>query len=378
MDNDHQDSEKLTMSKFQANGARYFGLFDPHIPTGLTGNVLLLSLSNTDCVAKTVRKNPVASYTVVDDVWTLNCLRALPPSEKMYFIEDLDIYNIIKGLDMKFDCIIMNPPYRNNLHLKILAEAIKHLKDDGVCVNLSPVRWLQDPLAKYKKQCDLKRFEESVTKHIKALDVVDKNISRELFNNGLNQDCGIYVCSHQGGFDVSSAQNFLIRRLIDRIVAQHRPKIDVSEKDGWRVRIPMVMGGSHTSDSRKDIIGALRKILYFKDGKKDGQPWYSFFQKTGNTKATPEITASIQLNSEMECMNYVDSLKTSFCLFFISECMTSTGTQFASWPWMGDVVNPRTGLKGYQGEWIDNDFYKFFNITSEEQKVIEETMEKYK
>ena len=61
---------------------------------------------------------------------------------------------------MKFDCIIMNPPYKRNLHLKILAEAIKRLKDDdSKVVNLSPVRWLQDPLAKYKKNCDLKRFD---------------------------------------------------------------------------------------------------------------------------------------------------------------------------------------------------------------------------
>ena len=41
---------------------------------------------------------------------------------------------------MKFDCIIMNPPYQRNLHLKILTEAIKHLNDEkSVCVNLSPV-----------------------------------------------------------------------------------------------------------------------------------------------------------------------------------------------------------------------------------------------
>ena len=45
---------------------------------------------------------------------------------------------------------------------------------------------------------------------------------------------------------------------------------------------------------------------------------------------------------------------------------------------MGDSINPRTGKKGYEGAWSDEDFYKFFNITPEEQKVIEETMEKYK
>ena len=47
-------------------------------------------------------------------------------------------------------------------------------------------------------------------------------------------------------------------------------------------------------------------------------------------------------------------------------------------PWMGDAINPRTGLKGYQGEWTDDDLALYFNITPEEQKTIEETIDKYK
>jgi hypothetical protein len=46
--------------------------------------------------------------------------------------------------------------------------------------------------------------------------------------------------------------------------------------------------------------------------------------------------------------------------------------------WLGDAINPRTGLKGYEGEWTDEDLYKFFNITPDERKIIEETMAKYK
>jgi hypothetical protein len=45
---------------------------------------------------------------------------------------------------------------------------------------------------------------------------------------------------------------------------------------------------------------------------------------------------------------------------------------------MGDCINPRTGLKGYESEWTDEDFYTYFNITKEEQELIEKTMEKYK
>ena len=47
-------------------------------------------------------------------------------------------------------------------------------------------------------------------------------------------------------------------------------------------------------------------------------------------------------------------------------------------PYMGDCVNPRTGLKGYLSEWTDDDFYKYFGITDDEKKIIEDTMAKYK
>ena len=47
-------------------------------------------------------------------------------------------------------------------------------------------------------------------------------------------------------------------------------------------------------------------------------------------------------------------------------------------PFLGDVINPRTGLKGYTGEWTDDDLALYFNITKDEQKIIEETIEKYK
>lgn len=42
-----------------------------------------------------------------------------------------------------------------------------------------------------------------------------------------------------------------------------------------------------------------------------------------------------------------------------------------------DGINPRTGLKGYEGEWTDEDFYEYFNITEDEQKEIVETMKPY-
>ena len=69
----------------------------------------------------------------------------------------------------KFDIAIMNPPYDGNLHLKILEKVIPIA--DKV-VNISPIRWLQDPFAEYKKSTDWKKFED-IRKRIESVDVID-------------------------------------------------------------------------------------------------------------------------------------------------------------------------------------------------------------
>ena len=97
---------------------------------------------------------------------------------------------------MKFDYIIQNPPYKRGLHLKILAEAIKHLEDEkSVCVNLSPSQYLQDPLAKIKKSSDYTRFKDSVSKYIFAFELYKKQEMSKAFNIAVNTDLAIYVCN---------------------------------------------------------------------------------------------------------------------------------------------------------------------------------------
>ena len=75
--------------------------------------------------------------------------------------------------DKHFDLCIMNPPYSGSLHLRILERVIP-IADE--VVNISPIRWLQDPTAFMKKRkTDMKKYEDSILKHLVALEPVDFN-----------------------------------------------------------------------------------------------------------------------------------------------------------------------------------------------------------
>ena len=163
---------------------------------------------------------------------------------------------------MKFDCIIMNPPYQRNLHLKILAEAITHLKDENsVCVNLSPVLWLEDPHTHMKSKSNLFKFDNSIVHKCEQLDVVDKDIANQLFNTGLFANLGIYVCKNiTNGID---SLNFWKRnfkkweiKLFENIYAMTMhisDKCDNNKRDGIRVLIAFIAGNRGTLPIYKDI-----------------------------------------------------------------------------------------------------------------------------
>ena len=285
---------------------------------------------------------------------------------------------------MKFDCIIQNPPFKRNLHLKILAEAIKHLKDEkSVCVNLSPVRWLQDPLAKYKKNCDLKRFEESVAKHIKSLETITAIQAQNVFSGTvMNIDLGIYACSKANTqFDYKDHYaNPILNKCIEYI-ATHNPNIEADKQDGWRVRMPVILGGkSGGSGDRSKFVKyqSFGKLLAFKDGKnKDGKWWYDCYMRNQYTKTIPYITSSIKFNSEIEAENFINQFDTLFGKYITNLLLSGVNVAPIQVLWLGDAINPRTGLKGYQGEWTDDDLFLHFGTTPDEQEEIERTMKAY-
>lgn len=84
-------------------------------------------------------------------------------------------------IDMKFDTILMNPPYKNGLHYKILNKAFELLKDGGNLQCIHPATVFLNKKAT-KKQKDPIKTLEIVGKFRTELELIDGN---KTFNAGL-------------------------------------------------------------------------------------------------------------------------------------------------------------------------------------------------
>ena len=113
------DDIQLGLVKFRANAEKYFSLFDKHIPrfenSGKGRKFLLLGICNESVMLKICALNPKATYYIADQEILSETLPLLDKNLDFKFYDsNLELYDIIKGIDMKFDCIIMNPPYQRN------------------------------------------------------------------------------------------------------------------------------------------------------------------------------------------------------------------------------------------------------------------------
>ena len=291
----------------------------------------------------------------------------------------LGFVNIIQGdaqdpktwgkLNMNFDHIIMNPPYDKNLHLKILQEAMKHSDD---VVNLSPIRWLQDPLAEYKKNSDWKKFDD-IREKIESLDVVPMVEATQLFNSAaFSMDLGIYHLTSQGGW-TSHFTNSVINKVVGHSNKTVLDAMSENEDDGWRVRIKKLMpipsnrpNGTALEYTNTYLCHQSLDWVY-KDGfTKEGIHWSeNKLPGAGGPKSytkEDQLPYSIKFDTEEEAYNFQSYTKTKFFKYIYSTMKTDQNVPLKYLPFMPTYEHP----------WTDKDLYEYFGLTSEEVNEIEQ------
>ena len=263
--------------------------------------------------------------------------------------------------NMKFDVAIMNPPYDGNLHLKILEKVIPVA--DKV-VNISPIRWLQDPLAKYKpKKDNLPEKYKNILSALESLTIIPASDANKLFNINWG-DLGIYVIDKNCKNPYQIIEHPGVK-IVDKIQFNKSCSLrDVMRNEKGIYFCPI----THAMRAVNCAHGYT--ILFTDNGP---------YAKSGWTKDAGNNYHFINLNSKNEVDNFKKYVTTKSVRFICKlVALGGMGGQNNLIPYMPDYTQP----------WTDKRFCEYFGITgyidddhaepNSEWEIILKTMEQCK
>ena len=263
--------------------------------------------------------------------------------------------------NMKFDVAIMNPPYDGNLHLKILEKVIPIA--DKV-VNISPIRWLQDPLAKYKpKKDNLPEKYKNILSALESLTIIPASDANKLFNINWG-DLGIYVIDKNCKNPYQIIEHPGVK-IVDKIQFNKSCSLrDVMRNEKGIYFCPI----THAMRAVNCAHGYT--ILFTDNGP---------YAKSGWTKDAGNNYHFINLNSKNEVDNFKKYVTTKSVRFICKlVALGGMGGQNNLIPYMSDYTQP----------WTDKRFCEYFGITGyidddhaepdSEWEIILKTMKEYK
>lgn len=297
-------------------------------------NAVVYITDDEEC-AEQFRKNTEAGMGNDDIVFHINNWNNKCKFTKVY-----------EKMGKKFDLVIQNPPYDRNLHLKILEAILPHAEK---VINISPVRWLQDPFAPYSNRSDYIKFETSVSKHIKDLEIIPAKKASELFQEAsFTMNLGIYTCDEQGGHPYQH-NDPLITKIVEKTVSNSCSKFAYSKQIKNQQKQFQLING---------CLGGVNQVMN------------STYESQLNAKApNPKAHDAcnymlISFETEEERKNFYDCYNTDFMKWHTSLWKTDVHVKPDKIPYFNDYTKP----------WTNEMFKKYFDLTDEEWARVEKEM----
>lgn len=350
-DNARAFDEKIDVCKEHANPEKYFGLFAKHLKKfengGLGKKIALIDLSNIVVDKMIIDLNHRVEYVLIDNFLDYNLLKALAPeaSLSLIYTDDDGILKQLEKLqklniDMKFDVVVGNPPYDRSLHLKILAEVMKHLSDEGEVVWLAPTPRLTSIRNLYDEKTIARNSKILAYKHLKTCERVNNAI--KLFSAGIQQHLSISKYTLK---ETSKDVNFkkwvsspIPIDLLCKIMKKCMDNTILKKQQSGEFVLPI--SDIHGHVGQKDFLNIMSNT------------YARQLKSIGRTK--------VRFKTDEDRHDFYDFWNSKLGRFLVSLWKVDTHVEHRYIP--------------YAWFKTKDEFFKFFNLTGDEIKLIEETI----
>lgn len=283
---------------------------------------------------------------------------------------------------MKFDVVIMNPPYKQNLHLNFLLKAINITREGGWINCVHPSTWLFMENKGEHTQKIYKKVKEEINRHNASLVFFNANkiFGVSMFMpfcittiHKVNKKENVVVedklqektFSYPDIFGVNKFGNYKeYFSLLSKIssvskkdnLEWHRQTTENGEetlKHNFYVSMAVIRGNVSLSND---------KVMFSDD-------FYTFIPR--DTKPEVLMTKKVYFgfNTGKEAQNFIDYLKTKFARFSLS--LVKCNSQLSR----GEMV--LVPFLDFKKRWTDDTLKKEFNISQKEWNFIETIISNY-
>jgi len=281
-------------------------------------------------------------------------------------INDTENYNIKDFLDTdmtkenkgkKFDICLMNPPFYRSLHLKFLEKAIAIA--DKV-VSIQPVTWITDQSGEFKKTSNYSKYEETISKHIKDLEILYGGDATKYFGSEKNiaipNDLGIYICDKDGGYNYKKENKFPYFLYKKR----NLPFIQTTYENAKnKIFVPIRKMAGAVSRGLPAVSITQKYGVFVNDKDKYGKSFEEEKQANPHfTVGSIDKDAVIVLNSKEEAENFYKLCNSEFWKILCYKSTTSNRIPLEILPWPDN----------FKEEWTKEKLIKFLNLSDNDIK----------
>lgn len=328
--------------------------------TKLEGDILVISNLEFLIVLKSKINLDNVHYSTSCDIKKQVAISLGLKVNNIHFLE----YNnkeINLGIEknMKFDIIVMNPPYgKGNPELKFLKKVyeICNFENNGTVLSIQPLRWLEDPLWKIKNSSKAKKLEEFFSGKLEVVRELISNNGNNGFDARFNMNLAIFKLSNYTTYKYDNYIDYTMFNIIEKIKNKCKTINDVLDKkaiDGIRVNLQFITACQTGSDQYKN------RCIWI-DGMDDNNNYWCSKTYIKNQYFKPDGTPlpfSIKFNSILEAENFVDFLKNSELYDAITKWYKAdVHIRFTEIPFMCD----------YTKKWNFKELCDYFNFSQDE------------